>query len=159
MSIIRSKQRRYFVVLDSIVIENGMLTLPALGLLVTLLNHSDDWQFRPKAIARSLCKTPEAVQPLLDEMLRMGFLVERFDRYGLYYDLVELPPPNYFREYDAAHRADAPAPKKPVPACGPGDAVYPEPDGESSGPMSDERIAYWQNVIHEKYPVKKKVRI
>lgn len=158
MSIIRNKGRRFFSSVDSTVIRNGMLSLPALGLLITLLDRADAWAFRPSEIARSLCQTPDAIQPLLDEMLRMGFLVKRFDRYGMYYDLIELPPPNHYRAYDDAQSAGAPQKAEPPkPKAAPnGDGS--KPKEEPGEPMSDERIAYWMDVIREKFPIKNKAR-
>ena len=137
MAIIRSKNRRFFSAVDSAVIRNGMLSLPALGLLVTLLDHSDHCVFFPSEIARSCGLTDEALQPLFRELLKSGFLTPRRDR-G--YDLYELPL-----------RCMQLAEQQTPPASGQTAAPGPEPPRV---PMSDERIAYWLGEIRRRFPLR-----
>ena len=150
MPIIRSKTRRFFSAVDSAVIRNTMLSLPALGLLITLLDRSDGWVFRPFEIARSVGVGQDALNPILRELLDSGFLRERRDRYGVCYDLYELPPAGFSRHhsFEALDRGETQTPPD-LPSDPPESANVPP---EKSEPMSDERLAYWLNVIREKFP-------
>ena len=91
MAIIRNRNGGYFSAIDSRVIRQKMLSLRALGLLAVLLDHPETWQFRVSEIARSQNLSRAETEELLGELARKGFLTERCDKYGVYYDVYEVP--------------------------------------------------------------------
>jgi hypothetical protein len=58
MAVIKN-QYRYFSAMDSRVIRNGLLSLPARGMLVTFLDRAETWQFRLNETVRSLKISPD----------------------------------------------------------------------------------------------------
>ena len=84
-------QYRYFSAMDSRVIRNGLLSVPALGMLTAFLDRSETWQFRLNEIVRSLKLTPDEAKAILSELTEKGFAVERHDPYGVYYDIYAYP--------------------------------------------------------------------
>lgn len=90
MAVIKN-QYRYFSAMDSRVIRNGFLSLPARGMLVTFLDRAETWQFRLNEIVRSLKISPDEAKAILSELIEKGFAVERHDPYGVYYDIYAYP--------------------------------------------------------------------
>ena len=129
MAIIRDHNRKYFCAVDSRIIRNRMLTIPALGFLTALLDRSDGWQFRSVEVSRTLNLTPEETSRLFSELIEKGFAVEHRDRYGPYYDVYSFPE----------------RPQQQTTAPPTAEAAPEEKRG--SGPMTDEERAAWFDLI------------
>lgn len=138
MPILRNREKHYFAALDAEVIRSAGLSLPARGLLITLLNHSDDWKVRLRATQKETDTPMSALLPLFDELKQKGFLVSASDTYGEYFDVHEKPLP--------AQKAE-PIGKQPK------ETPKKEPKEEPQR-LSDERIEYWRNYFAEKFPRK-----
>ena len=89
--IIRNEHRKQFTKVDTELARNGTFRPEELGLYVTMLSHTDNWDFHEKALARELGTTPEEIRAILLRLEMKGFAVSRTSRYGLTWDLIERP--------------------------------------------------------------------
>ena len=162
MAIFRSKTERYFAAIDSRVIRNSLLSLPALGLLAVLLDRPNTWKYRLVELARTLRLPDDRLQELFAELTEKGFAQENRDRYGVYYDLYSYPesPPVPFTSRAApqafASDGGSDAAKHGVPDAPPasrsaaGDEAPSAPQGTE--PMTDEQREKWLCLIRERFP-------
>ena len=93
--IIRNEHKKQYTKVDIDIARNGTLRPDELGLYVTMLSHTDDWDFHEKALARELDTTPEEIRAILERLEMKGFAVSRTSRYGITWDLIEKPEETY----------------------------------------------------------------
>ena len=93
--IIRNEHRKQFTKVDTELARNGTFRPEELGLYVTMLSHTDNWDFHEKALARELHTTPEEIRAILERLEMKGFAASRTSRYGLTWDLIEKPEEIY----------------------------------------------------------------
>ena len=89
--IIRNEHKKQYTKVDIDIARNGTLRPDELGLYVTMLSHTDDWDFHEKALSRELNTTPEEIRAILERLEMKGFAVSRTSRYGITWDLIEKP--------------------------------------------------------------------
>ena len=89
--IIRNEHKKQYTKVDVDIARNGTLRPDELGLYVTMLSHTDDWNFHEKALSRELNTTPEEIRAILERLEMKGFAVSRTSRYGITWDLIEKP--------------------------------------------------------------------
>lgn len=89
--IVRNEHRKQFTKVDTELARNGTFRPEELGLYVTMLSHTDNWDFHEKALARELGTTPEEIRAILLRLEMKGFAVSRTGRYGVTWDLIEKP--------------------------------------------------------------------
>ena len=89
--IVRNELRKQFTKVDTELARNGTFRPEELGLYVTMLSHTDNWDFHEKALARELGTTPEEIRAILLRLETKGFAVSRTSRYGVTWDLIEKP--------------------------------------------------------------------
>ena len=93
--IIRNEHKKQFTKVDTELARNGTFRPEELGLYVTMLSHTDNWDFHEKALSRELCTTPEEIRAILERLAMKGFAVSRASRYGMTWDLIEKPEETY----------------------------------------------------------------
>jgi hypothetical protein len=135
----------YFSAMDSRVIRNSLLSLPALGMLTAFLDRAETWQFRLKEVARSLKLSESEAKAILSELIEKGFAVERRDGYGVYYDVYAYPARPEPKSGGAGRRPEEQSPREPHGAAEPGPA--------SGRPMTDEEREAALKKIRELFPV------
>lgn len=138
---------KYFSAVDSRVIRNRLLSLPALGMLAAFLDRSDTWQFRTGEISRSLGLSADETEKTLSELVRKGFALERRDLYGVYYDIYAYPAQGVLPAVPEQKRDPPAAPVQP-------NTEEPDPPEMQDGaPMTDEQREKWSTYIREHFPV------
>lgn len=89
--IIRNAGKRQFTTFETAIARNGTFRPDELGLYITMLAHTDNWDFSAKALSRETDATPEEIGGILKRLEEKGFVKRRRSRYGVIWDLFETP--------------------------------------------------------------------
>ena len=146
MAVYRNNKRRFFAAVDVEIVRSNVLSLPALGLLVVLLDRPEWWEVYTVEIAHRLGVDEASLLPLFSELEAKGYVQARRGRRGAYYDVFERPP---------GKRASP----QPAPVIPPEEPPAPQqeldwPDKPVPGqPMSDRNREYALQLIRERFPI------
>ncbi len=125
--IIRNHNKRQFTMVDTKLVRSRLLRPDELGLYTLMLSHTDNWNFNEKVLSRETDAAYDEIRDILYRLEEKGFAVQRVDRFGVVWDLIEDPSQGRYatnssdrmrRTYGETARAHV---QNPSPTCmGPG---------------------------------------
>ncbi len=89
--IIRNQNKRQFTMVDTKLVRSRLLRPDELGLYTLMLSHTDNWNFNEKVLSRETDATYDEIRDILYRLEEKGFAVQRVDRFGVVWDLIEDP--------------------------------------------------------------------
>ncbi len=89
--IIRNQNKRQFTMVDTKLVRSRLLRPDELGLYTLMLSHTDNWNFNEKVLSRETDAACDEIRDILYRLEEKGFAVQRVDRFGVVWDLIEDP--------------------------------------------------------------------
>ncbi len=89
--IIRNQHKRQFTMVDTKLVRSRLLRPDELGLYTLMLSHTDDWNFNEKTLSREADAARGEIRAILNRLREKGFVMQRRDRFGVVWDLIEDP--------------------------------------------------------------------